>query len=207
MAELTLALSLSCCAGPRSRSKSPPRRLPTREVSSVRAPRPSPLLMMLLKLLTDLISPPCCIRRGQGYVLLPSPNAPSSRCRSGADSSGDARAHLFLPSPSPPLCLTRSTGNQIVNEKGEEVILKGAGLGGWLNMENFIVSPARKQGRDRVRLRLTSWRACTDGLPWPRGRHATFPQVGDGAGEVRPLLQQSVTALWPSSRNEHCRCV
>ncbi|KAF5350113.1 hypothetical protein D9756_009212 [Leucocoprinus leucothites] len=30
------------------------------------------------------------------------------------------------------------SGTQIVNEQGEEVMLKGAGLGGWMLMENFI---------------------------------------------------------------------
>ncbi|KAL7415884.1 glycoside hydrolase superfamily [Mrakia frigida] len=41
-------------------------------------------------------------------------------------------------------------GNQIVNERGEEVILKGAGLGGWLNMENFITGyPGHEDGMRR----------------------------------------------------------
>ncbi|CDZ97041.1 endoglucanase family 5 glycoside hydrolase [Phaffia rhodozyma] len=45
-----------------------------------------------------------------------------------------------VPPPSAPYDggILRCKGNQIVNEKGEEVILKGAGLGGWMNMENFI---------------------------------------------------------------------
>ncbi|KAI0310595.1 glycoside hydrolase [Amylostereum chailletii] len=30
------------------------------------------------------------------------------------------------------------SGTKIVNDKDEEVILRGAGLGGWMNMENFI---------------------------------------------------------------------
>ncbi|KAM5540016.1 hypothetical protein V8D89_006156 [Ganoderma adspersum] len=30
------------------------------------------------------------------------------------------------------------SGTKIVNQNGEEVILRGAGLGGWMNMENFI---------------------------------------------------------------------
>lgn len=32
----------------------------------------------------------------------------------------------------------RVQGNQIVKEDGVPVILRGAGLGGWMNMENFI---------------------------------------------------------------------
>jgi len=30
------------------------------------------------------------------------------------------------------------SGTQIVDKDGKEVILRGAGLGGWMNMENFI---------------------------------------------------------------------
>ncbi|THV02398.1 glycoside hydrolase [Dendrothele bispora CBS 962.96] len=36
------------------------------------------------------------------------------------------------------MSLLKVSGTQIVNEKGQEVILRGAGLGGWMNMENFI---------------------------------------------------------------------
>ncbi|KLU90851.1 hypothetical protein MAPG_09376 [Magnaporthiopsis poae ATCC 64411] len=38
----------------------------------------------------------------------------------------------------PPLTMLRVSGTKIVNPKGESVLLKGAGLGGMLNMENFI---------------------------------------------------------------------
>nr|GAT49297.1 glycoside hydrolase family 5 protein [Mycena chlorophos] len=36
------------------------------------------------------------------------------------------------------MSLLKVDGTKIVNEAGEEVILRGAGLGGWMNMENFI---------------------------------------------------------------------
>ncbi|KAJ4475556.1 glycoside hydrolase [Lentinula aciculospora] len=36
------------------------------------------------------------------------------------------------------MSLLKISGTKIVDEKGEEVILRGAGLGGWMNMENFI---------------------------------------------------------------------
>ncbi|KAJ3915583.1 glycoside hydrolase [Lentinula edodes] len=36
------------------------------------------------------------------------------------------------------MSLLKVSGTKIVDEKGEEVILRGAGLGGWMNMENFI---------------------------------------------------------------------
>jgi endoglucanase len=29
-------------------------------------------------------------------------------------------------------------GSRIVDEHGSEIILRGVGLGGWMNMENFI---------------------------------------------------------------------
>ncbi|KAH6902672.1 endo-1,4-beta-glucanase [Coprinopsis sp. MPI-PUGE-AT-0042] len=36
------------------------------------------------------------------------------------------------------MSLLKISGTKIVNEKGDEVVLRGAGLGGWMNMENFI---------------------------------------------------------------------
>ncbi|KAF5370616.1 hypothetical protein D9758_001953 [Tetrapyrgos nigripes] len=36
------------------------------------------------------------------------------------------------------MSLLKVSGTKIVNEAGEETILRGAGLGGWMNMENFI---------------------------------------------------------------------
>jgi hypothetical protein len=38
----------------------------------------------------------------------------------------------------PPCVLLRTSGAQIVDPQGTPVVLKGAGLGGMLNMENFI---------------------------------------------------------------------
>ncbi|KAG8910160.1 Endo-1,4-beta-xylanase 5 [Tulasnella sp. 408] len=45
-----------------------------------------------------------------------------------------------IPPPSPPAStgILRVSGNQIVGEDGKPIILRGAGLGGHLNMENFI---------------------------------------------------------------------
>ncbi len=34
--------------------------------------------------------------------------------------------------------ILRTKGSTIVDEAGNRVVLRGAGLGGWLNMENFI---------------------------------------------------------------------
>ncbi|KAJ3980107.1 hypothetical protein F5890DRAFT_775490, partial [Lentinula detonsa] len=36
------------------------------------------------------------------------------------------------------MSLLKVSGTKLVDEKGEEIILRGAGLGGWMNMENFI---------------------------------------------------------------------
>ncbi|KAK0213556.1 glycoside hydrolase family 5 protein [Armillaria fumosa] len=36
------------------------------------------------------------------------------------------------------MSLLKVSGTKIVDEEGKEVILRGAGLGGWMNMENFI---------------------------------------------------------------------
>ncbi|KDR66159.1 hypothetical protein GALMADRAFT_259609 [Galerina marginata CBS 339.88] len=36
------------------------------------------------------------------------------------------------------MSLLKISGTKIVDEQGNEVILRGAGLGGWMNMENFI---------------------------------------------------------------------
>ncbi|KAJ7213856.1 glycoside hydrolase family 5 protein [Mycena pura] len=36
------------------------------------------------------------------------------------------------------MSLLQVSGTKIINEEGNEVILRGAGLGGWMNMENFI---------------------------------------------------------------------
>src|SRR5438874_8474237 len=44
-------------------------------------------------------------------------------------------------------------GNQIVNADGQTVVLRGFGLGGWMNMENFITGyPATEQAqREAIR--------------------------------------------------------
>ncbi|MBN1995861.1 MAG: cellulase family glycosylhydrolase [Anaerolineae bacterium] len=42
-------------------------------------------------------------------------------------------------------------GNQIVNQAGETVVLRGFGLGGWMNMENFITGySANEEAQRRV---------------------------------------------------------
>src|SRR5919202_2513809 len=44
-------------------------------------------------------------------------------------------------------------GNQLVNADGQPVVLRGFGLGGWMNMENFITGyPANEQAqREAIR--------------------------------------------------------
>src|SRR5919202_3400738 len=47
----------------------------------------------------------------------------------------------------------RVQGNQILNADGQPVVLRGFGLGGWMNMENFITGyPANEQAqREAIR--------------------------------------------------------
>ncbi len=47
-------------------------------------------------------------------------------------------------------------GNKLVNRAGESIPLRGFGLGGWMNMENFITGyPANEEGqRQAVRAAL-----------------------------------------------------
>ena len=43
------------------------------------------------------------------------------------------------------------SGNQLVDAAGPPVILRGFGLGGWLNMENFITGyPANEEAQRQV---------------------------------------------------------
>ncbi|KAI3543271.1 glucan 1,3-beta-glucosidase [Colletotrichum abscissum] len=52
----------------------------------------------------------------------------------------------------PPLTMLRVKGTKIVDENDNEVILKGAGLGGMLNMENFITGYAGHEHEHRAAL-------------------------------------------------------
>ncbi len=49
--------------------------------------------------------------------------------------------------------LLGARGNRIVDGEGNPVVLRGFGLGGWMNMENFITGyPANEQAiRDAIR--------------------------------------------------------
>src|SRR5215813_5094386 len=49
--------------------------------------------------------------------------------------------------------MLRVRGNQIVDSDGQAVILRGFGLGGWMNMENFITGyPGNEEAvRDAMR--------------------------------------------------------
>src|ERR671921_2556748 len=52
--------------------------------------------------------------------------------------------------------LLRVRGNRIVDGEGNDVVLRGFGLGGWMNMENFITGyPANEEAqREAVRATL-----------------------------------------------------
>jgi len=47
---------------------------------------------------------------------------------------------IHVPPPSPPAStgILHVVGREIVDQDGKAIILRGAGLGGHLNMENFI---------------------------------------------------------------------
>ena len=46
-------------------------------------------------------------------------------------------------------------GSRLVNRKGESVVLRGFGLGGWMNMENFITGYPGSESQQRDALRRT----------------------------------------------------
>ncbi|KAM0327491.1 hypothetical protein ACHAQA_005779 [Verticillium albo-atrum] len=52
----------------------------------------------------------------------------------------------------PPCTMLRVSGTNIVNAAGEQVVLKGAGLGGMLNMENFITGYSGHEFEHRAAL-------------------------------------------------------
>lgn len=52
--------------------------------------------------------------------------------------SHDRTIHIPPPSTPAPTGILKVQGRDIVGQDGQPVILKGAGLGGHLNMENFI---------------------------------------------------------------------
>jgi hypothetical protein len=41
--------------------------------------------------------------------------------------------------------MLRIQGDKVVDENGKVVVLRGAGLGGWMNMENFITGYSRSE--------------------------------------------------------------
>jgi aryl-phospho-beta-D-glucosidase BglC (GH1 family) len=53
------------------------------------------------------------------------------------------------------------SGSHISNRKGEQVVLRGTGVGGWLNMENFIAGyPSTEEAQREVMLRYTGEENC-----------------------------------------------
>ncbi|KAL2828187.1 putative cellulase [Aspergillus cavernicola] len=52
----------------------------------------------------------------------------------------------------PPCTMLRTSGSKIVNEAGEKVILKGAAIGGMLNMENFITGYSGHEHEHRAQM-------------------------------------------------------
>lgn len=52
----------------------------------------------------------------------------------------------------------RVSGERIVTEAGAPVVLRGFGVGGWLNMENFITGYPATESLQREGRRSRSWR-------------------------------------------------
>ena len=63
----------------------------------------------------------------------------------GSIPSGKAAAN-------PPCTMLRVSGSDIVNDAGKKIILKGAGLGGFLNMENFITGYSGHEHEHRAQM-------------------------------------------------------
>ena len=49
--------------------------------------------------------------------------------------------------------LIRVQGNQLVRGAGTPIVLRGVGLGGWMNMENFITGYPANEAQQRAALR------------------------------------------------------
>src|SRR5918993_1252303 len=53
----------------------------------------------------------------------------------------------------PPGGFLRVEGSRLVTEDGTEVVLRGVGLGGWMNLENFITGYPATESQHRRALR------------------------------------------------------
>ncbi|KAL4866442.1 glycoside hydrolase superfamily [Aspergillus spectabilis] len=56
------------------------------------------------------------------------------------------------PTPLPPCTMLQTSGTKVTNSAGETVILKGAAIGGMLNMENFITGYAGHEHEHRAQM-------------------------------------------------------
>ncbi|KAK3309291.1 glucan 1,3-beta-glucosidase [Chaetomium strumarium] len=72
--------------------------------------------------------------------------------RTTAGLAQDVSVRVELTHTPPRLTMLRASGTDIVNAAGDKVILKGAGLGGMLNMENFITGYSGHEHEHRVAL-------------------------------------------------------
>ncbi|KAL6890037.1 glycoside hydrolase family 5 protein [Trichoderma evansii] len=63
-----------------------------------------------------------------------------------------ATSHSNVKHTHPPCTMLRVSGTSIINSAGDEVVLKGAGLGGMLNMENFITGYSGHEHEHRAAL-------------------------------------------------------
>lgn len=67
----------------------------------------------------------------------------------------------------------RVDGRRLVDATGQEVLLRGVGLGGWMTMENFITGYPATESQHRRALRRVlgpcrPWKTCPHGAPAAR---------------------------------------
>jgi endoglucanase len=61
---------------------------------------------------------------------------------------------LFLPEPAVSQGYLHAEGKKIVNEKGENVLLRGIGLGGWMVQEGYMLKKNEEGQQHKVRARI-----------------------------------------------------
>ena len=70
-------------------------------------------------------------------------------------------------------------GRKMVNENGETVVLRGWGVGSWMNPEGFMIGGAAP-GSSRIPSAafLCSWAPCRSikSTPWPLSSSMALPQ-------------------------------
>ena len=106
--------------------------------------------------------------------------------------------------------LLSTDGSRITNRDGRPVALRGFGLGGWMNMENFITGyPANEEAHARGRSAVLGDDRYTSSLrPLPRallhrGRRAVYPVARPNVAAIADIFSgtsRTTCVLWRSRR-------